>query len=339
LTDGKHHKRRKLVWEILGILVLTAAISLLLFGILRIFGIMIADRYLLHESTVLSDEELNILEGRIIVLSGAVSAVFFSFLFVFLTGERLSYIMEIIDGIEAMQNGSEDHIVPEEGNNELTQLAESINYLSAYRKRIRQKELKLNGEKELFIRSLSHDIRTPLTSIMAYSEYISSGGDKTEAAGLILKNAQKIKILTDILLDGGERSPELIENGKLLFTQLLSDLESELEDNFHIKCDLTDCGDFSGSFDIGELQRLTGNLISNIRKYADPAFPVEVAVSTDADAVILMQRNRIRKDQTPEESYKMGIDAMKRIAQNYFGSVVTSATEDTFEIRIMLSIK
>ena len=68
---------------------------------------------------------------------------------------------------------------PVEGNNELTQLAKSVNYLSQTQREVKQREQALSAEKEQFIRGLSHDIRTPLTSIMAYSELLA--GEKAVA--------------------------------------------------------------------------------------------------------------------------------------------------------------
>ena len=70
-------------------------------------------------------------------------------------------------------------MVPVEGNNELTQLAKSVNYLSQTQREVKQREQALSAEKEQFIRGLSHDIRTPLTSIMAYSELLA--GEKAVA--------------------------------------------------------------------------------------------------------------------------------------------------------------
>ena len=63
------------------------------------------------------------------------------------------------------------YITPE-GNDELTKLAESINYLSESQNDIIRKEKEMKEKRELFIRSLSHDIRTPLTSIIAYSDFM-----------------------------------------------------------------------------------------------------------------------------------------------------------------------
>lgn len=92
-----------------------------------------------------------------------------------------------------------DFVMSLEGNNELTQLAESINYLSVAQRQVKEKEKALNKEKESLIRTLSHDIRTSLTSIMSYSELLASqknlSSDKLKVYfTLIQKRALRLKI-------------------------------------------------------------------------------------------------------------------------------------------------
>ena len=67
--------------------------------------------------------------------------------------------------------------MPIEGDNELKELAESINFLSETERRLRQLETELQAEKEQLIRDLSHDIRTPLTAMLSYSDYLGAERD------------------------------------------------------------------------------------------------------------------------------------------------------------------
>ena len=88
---------------------------------------------------------------------------------------------------------------------------------------------------------------------------------------------------------------------------------------------------------MGELRRIFDNLISNIQKYAEPAEPVVLTVSkTDGD-IVITQSNAMKQSQEPTESYKLGLNSIRRIAQNYGGSVEISQTEEVFNIVITLS--
>ena len=90
----------------------------------------------------------------------------------------------------------------------------------------------------------------------------------------------KIKELTDILIDGGKREIEFFEDARLLFAQLAEEFETELEEDFELSLSLFPFPSFSGRFDIGEMRRIFDNLISNIKKYADPANAVMLIVNT-----------------------------------------------------------
>ena len=339
--ESKRLRGKRLPREILGLLSLSFVITLILFLLLRICATAVADSILVIRGIVLTESKVLSLEGWMFNLSLLISVCFFTFLFLFLLGERLSYIWDIIKGIDALRLGEMDHLVSVEGNNELTRLAEAVNYLSITQKQVKEKERLLAEEKEQLIRTLSHDIRTPLTSIMAYSEFLAGNNDRPAQeqqgyAELIRVKAQQIKELTDILLDGGRRNPERFEDSRLLMEQLVTEFEELLEEDFQILTDLKSCFSFSGSFDIQELRRIFDNLSSNIRKYADPLQPVFLSVRSDSDQLVIYQKNYIFPGDEQKESYQMGLNSIRRIAHNYAGTVDVRRAESEFEITITL---
>lgn len=340
MTEKTPRKGRRLSGEILGVLAITVVIAIVLFGLLRMSSTAIVYNVIDARDMMLTDEQFYRVDVWLLNLSVLVSVGFFVILFLFLLGERLSYIRDIINGIDALQSGQMEHQVPVEGNNELTRLAEAVNYLSATQKQVKAKERALAEEKEQLIRTLSHDIRTPLTSIMAYSEFMlgdASMQNQHEYAGLIQKKALQIKDLTDILLDGGKRNPEYFEDARLLMQQLADEFEESLEDEFHVLIDLTGCGAFSGHFDVQELLRIFDNLASNIRKYADKAQPVELSITAKDRLLVIRQTNARCSETALQESYQMGLNSIRRIAHNYAGRVEIQQDDSRFSITITLS--
>ena len=217
-----------------------------------------------------------------------------------------------------------------------------MNYLSESERNLREKEKRLYEEREELIRTLSHDIRTPLTSIMSYTELLGQKETLTveeqqEYRCLVAQKTEQIKKLTDILLDGGHREPEFFEDARLLFEQLADEFESELEDRFQISSELSFVTAFSGNFDFGDLRRIFDNIISNIKKYAEPAEIVELVISKTDSGVAIRQMNSIIKNKKSTESYKMGLYSVRRIAQNYGGTVEVRDENEKYEILITLS--
>ncbi len=335
-------KRRKLSTEILVTFAICFAISLALFLFLNYFIGGMIEEYYFNNDIYLDEFEAYRMDNMLINVSLIVSVSFFIILFFVLFGERLAYIRTINKGVDAMQSGDFEQKVVLKGNNELTQLAEAVNYLSETEQRVKEKERKLKEEKEELIRTLSHDIRTPLTSIMSYTELLMAKESLTpqeqnEYLTLVSTKAEQIKELTDILLDGGKRSVEYFDDARLLLEQLAAEFEEILEQNYQVSVALSPLPAFSGSFDVREMHRIFDNLISNIQKYADPSKDVTLSVSKSDDGLLIKQKNAVKKENSPVESFQMGIKSIRRIAQNYGGAVEIIEDKNNFEIIITLS--
>ena len=338
------NKRRdtKISYELLGILLLSLASTLLFYGIIMQGCLLMIGNIELYWKETGAEEEILKLQDWMFSASMIMSFCFFLLLFLILVGIKLSYIEEVVKGIRALQQGRTDYRIVPEGRNELTSLAESVNYLAITQRELKEKEERINKEKEQLIRTLSHDIRTPLTAILSYAEYLLSEKEldakkQREQIEFMQKKAKRIKELTDILLDGGKRRPELFDNAKLLWQQLFIEFEEGLEEEFKVEMDFSDCPDFSGKFDVGELQRIMENLSSNIKKYADSSFPIIIKMEKREKDLILRQKNKVREKSKLTESYQVGITSIQRIAYHYQGEVKINSEEDNFEIEIVFS--
>lgn len=342
LISEKKKYPKKLSKEIMGCLLITAVIALFFGGFLYLTANAIATTYLLENDILPTKGQLLTLQAWIRSISLLMAVLLFLALFLFLLGQKMAYLREIIQGVEALRTHRMDFTMPIEGNNELTELAESINFLSETERRLRQRETALRAEKEQLIRDLSHDIRTPLTAMLSYSDYLGQKEtleqeEMQEYIALIQRKGQQIKALTDRLLDSGSRNLEAIEDGKLLMEQLVGEWEEILEDTFPCIVDMKKCPTFRGSFDIQELRRIFDNLASNVEKYADRERPVELWVDAVDKRLRICQRNGIKADMVPVESNQIGLESIRRIVALYGGTVQVSIEQGIFSIQITLS--
>lgn len=340
MTDRK--KRRKLSQEILATVALCFVLALVLGTVLARVGVAVVEEYCFQQDMILEEEDYYRLDRTVITVSAVVSVFFFVVLFLALFGDKLTYIRTITKGVDALRRGEYGRRLPVEGNNELTHLAEEVNYLSQTEAEIKEKERALAEEKEALIRALSHDIRTPLTAIVSYTELLSQKKEVTpEEQGayfaLVRKKAGQIGSITEILLDGGNRHVEHFSDASLLFRQLTGEFEEGLEDAFQIRTSLAGCPAFEGDFDVQEMRRIFDNLLTNVQKYADPASPVILTVTKDERGVVIREQNAVREGDGPREGYRMGIYSMRRIAQNYGGTLETSNEAGTFCITVTLA--
>ena len=305
---GKIRNRRKLTHELLGLVCLCFALSLLLYGFITTFGLALAEEYCFQNDIVMDEFDWYDVQHTLIGVAFAVSALFFTVMFFVLFGDRLAYVRRITEGVDSLRNRNYGEQVELRGNNELTELAEAVNYLSESEQKLKEREKRLYEEREELIRTLSHDIRTPLTSIISYTELLEAKGvltaeEQKEYLALVSKKTAQIKELTNILLDGGRREAECFEDARLLLRQLADEFESELEGDFTPIIEFSLGEAFSGSFDVGELQRIFDNLISNVRKYAEPAEAVSLAISKTDGGIVIRQGNTTVGERQPSESY------------------------------------
>lgn len=334
--------RKKLTHEILGLFGISVAISIFFYGFLSKTANSITEAYIFQKDILLTESQQWLLDAWIPRISFVIAAILFVFLFLFLIGQRLRYIKDIIGGIEALRMHRMDYEIPLEWNNELTELAERINHLAKTEKELQIKEHLLTEEREGFIRAMSHDIRTPLTVIKGYSEYMQNKESLSEEeirlyAQLIDQKARQLKEMTDRLLNGG-RVLEKIENGRFLMEQLASEWEMMLEDEFTCNIDMSECTEFAGEFDIQELRRVFDNLASNVKKYADTAYPVELAISKKADFLVIDQINHLRENTAEVESNGIGLENIQKIVEHYKGTMNVEQSSEFFRITLQISL-
>ena len=345
---NKIFKGKSFAREVLEYLFLSFLVSAFLFYFLYHTCISIAETYVLDRAIRVTSEQAAAF--YMWLRSACILAAVFLFLvlFLFLLGQRLSYLLVLIKGVESLREHPGDFSIPVEGQDEFAALAEGINFLAATQAELNHREKEISRKREELIRSLSHDIRTTLTSLLSYSEYLEQkeqleSEEVRSFISLVHSKAGQMKLLTEQLLETGKSAEEPgtpldeISDLHLLFRQFLDEWESLLEDQFVCHTTLTCPREFSCFLSVSDLHRIFDNLISNIEKYADPGHPVEFSIEADETSVIMIQKNKIRSlNGNMPESSKIGLENIQKTADKYRGSADALQNDDIFEIQIQL---
>jgi len=135
----------------------------------------------------------------------------FILLFLILTYGRVKYIDILSKGLMEISKGALDYVVEIKGKDELSVLGENINYMTQELRNMKDKEEKAEKNKDTLIINVSHDLRTPLTSIVGYVKLLKEKyQEKDETSRYI-----------DIIDDKAHRLEELI-NDLFEYTKLTS---------------------------------------------------------------------------------------------------------------------
>ena len=199
------------------------------------------------------------------------------------------------------------------------------------------------------ITAISHDVRTPLTALMGYLEILADGSLSPEERGAYLdickNNAARLKSLTDELfgffLVFGKPTPDQnIEefDAATLLDQVL--LEHVMELNQHHFQVETSGSQLQGRLrvDLVHFRRIFDNLFSNVRKYADPAYPITISQHIDQDELIITICNRINPTRTRVESNRIGLQTCHKLLTAMGGEFNQSRTKDSFSVEVLLPL-
>jgi len=198
---------------------------------------------------------------------------------------RISYISKIKTSVAIIAEGDLTHRAPLKYRNELRDLAEDINFMTS--------ELEKEDQKRSeFMTNISHDIRTPLTTILGYIEMIKkekydSKEEMNKYINIIERKGLFLKtIMEDFFQYSKLTSKDIVlnyENLELneLARQLFEDEESGFEER-SLKLELELSNEpvyIYGDSDL--LARAVNNLLSNSLKYSKPNTVVKIKISKE----------------------------------------------------------
>lgn len=342
----RRYKFPKLALELIGYLITSIIIASFSFAFLFHMTISFVEKLIekeLFNASILSNPKFTY-QLSVLCLFASIP-IFFTFFLLFL-GEKISYILAITTGIRILKSGDLSFQLEIRGNDELSDLADTINSFSRALQNHRQNEELLKKEKEALIRSLSHDIRTPLTVLISYANFIKDRKDQDEEKlmhqiQIIQNKAQQIQELTHLLLNSDSTStssaPSLLD-GRLMFEQFIDEFVDALEDaGFKLQVDKLGLTDFKTNLSTQDISRIFDNLYSNIIKYADPHHTVCLKIFILNHALILTQTNVVKnKKASSLESHGIGLKNIQQIAATYQGDMHYELTQKLYKIEIKL---
>lgn len=279
-----------------------------------------------------------------------VSFVLFLVLVLLGIRRKMNYISKLCEEIAILEGGSLDYQITIRGQDELAMLAQGIDSMRKGIKGLMEREAAMVQENQKIVTEMSHDIRTPITSIMLYSEILKKQQYKTEekwqdCVDKINKKAYRLKQLADNFFEYSliSSKDDLVledpEGLELIFFDIFSETCSYLEQKgFRVDVDIAwkEC---TLRVSTDYVMRIMDNITSNIIKYADPAAPVLIKNIDDKDKTGFLFENRISQSDDKVESYGIGIQSIKNMMEQMKGSCQAKELQERFQIAILFPFK
>lgn len=222
-----------------------------------------------------------------------------TFLYLF---KKIREFDKIQTAIKSIYEGNTDiHLNPNEMKGVLKNLAIYVEDIAGGLSNAVEQSLKSERLKTELITNVSHDIKTPLTSIINYVDLLKKEKMPNEKATeylMILENkSQRLKRLTEDLVEASKASSGNIklQMEKINVNELIKQVSGEFEDRFHERgieeiMTLPEENVFIMA-DGRYLYRVLENIYSNCAKYAMENSRVYLDVVTTAKSVVIQMKN------------------------------------------------
>lgn len=222
--------------------------------------------------------------------------------YMWMSVRRSSYIRKIAKSVDQISKGDLSVRVPENGHDELTYLASSINSMVADVALLIERDKEQDKRQQEFITKVAHDLRTPLTSVMGYLKLIEKDVEmdpdqERKYLGVAVRKAEQLQNLVEDMFSYMKLCDDdyPLEKSEVRLVRLLEQVIDEMYPIFEkngIECILdTDIQYLPIIADGALLARLFDNLLNNAIKYGKEGKKIIISLREKDNEIITTVTN------------------------------------------------
>ena len=298
------------------------------------------------------------------VVAVALTVICFIVSFSVRINRRVRYVEYLSQEIQKIREEGFGRTMELQGDDEITRLCAVINEMSVQLREKEEREKRQQRSKDELITNVSHDLRSPLTSIIGYVELLKETGPEDRQ-----RFAEYIEVVERRLTGLNGLINELFEYTKLNSADQLPDMEKRdvLELLRHILYEYKILMEAEGltlswqleaeshmaHINIQQMVRVFQNLLDNARRYAHRADPVTVTAQ-DTGRLHICITNRVAdphgiepdriferfycgdRARSAPQSSGLGLAIVKRIVELHGGQVGASLQGQELSIHLFL---
>lgn len=266
---------------------------------------------------------------------------------------KFNYINQIESELQILEGGNLEYPITVKGEDEIGNLARGIEQMRlSVIENMQKEKMMLQANKEL-VTAMSHDLRTPLTTLTGYLELLSMDRvtDPEQCKRYLeqsLAKTKEIKELSDELFEYfliyGEDRKQIDVEPVPAYELVMDLIENQFlgleEEGFRVVAH-NHVDDKSGNclIHVQYMQRVLNNLLSNLCKYADADKPIEIIANREQSHVVIRVRNGIRENLDKHESTNIGLITCSRIMKLQHGKFQTYTVEGEFIAKLVIPLE
>jgi signal transduction histidine kinase len=299
--------------------------------------------------------------GEIIVIAFAFGVISLPIFIMIMM--KAGYLNKVIKHTEELAAGNLGADIPVKGKSAIARHAANINNLRNTVKVSHKEQAKSERLKTELITNVSHDLRTPLTSIITYTELLKTPDlapeDRESYIEILDRKSKRLKVLIDDLFEATkmasgniELNKEKVDLNQLLQQALAEHNEALSQSSLQLRVSQPDHPVYA-FVDGQKLWRVFDNLIGNILKYALENTRVYISVKEEQSQILLTFKNITkyelgedldelferfkRGDQSRHtEGSGLGLAIAKSIVDLHEGTLDIDVDGDLFKVSVIL---
>lgn len=212
--------------------------------------------------------------------------------------KKIESISEIINSTSSMANGDLDKSISVKSDDEVGELANNINNIVLQLRNITIEEREAQQTKNDLITNVSHDLRTPLTSILGYLGLIEDDKYKDEVelryyTNIAYEKSKNLKVLIEDLFELTKMQNNTLNLNKIeidlveLLSQIVSQFDYEFKSNDIMGRTFFSNDKLKVRVDPIKLVRAFENLINNAIKYGKDGKYIDIVTQKEGNMAIV----------------------------------------------------
>lgn len=283
------------------------------------------------------------------IISGSFFFVILLALFMGFIKKKIAYIVTLEKEIKILETGGLEYEITVQGSDELASLANSLNQMRlVFTENMKNEEIAVQSNYNL-VATMSHDLRTPLTSMILYLGLVREHRytDEKELQQYIEKIYEKsIRIqhmsnqLFERFLISENRESEVHTTQKVqyILEDVLSDMISYLNDQGYKTESSIDWPDTEITVITDFIPRIIDNISSNIQKYSNPSYPIQIWLEKNEEYLSAVFKNQAYESSPEVASSKIGVQNICIMMKKMGGLCKVQKKNSSYKIELWFKI-
>ena len=275
------------------------------------------------------------------------------------------FIYELLDMVREYDKGNMDAELKYKSKSEISEIVQGIKHMQEGYRQVAEERVKNERLKTELISNVSHDLKTPLTSIINYVNILGredvTNEEKNEYLKILGSKSQRLKILIDDLFEMSKLSSGKIKlnKAKVDIVQLIHMILGEHQEKLKERGLTTKVVTYNESIvmdvDPDKMVRVFDNIITNALKYSLEDTRIYIDIFDDGSWVTISFKNissyemnfkpermmerfvRADSSRTSDiEGSGLGLAIVKNILEIHNGDLRLEVEGDMFKVYVML---